>query len=246
MISGIYKWTSPSGKSYIGQAINLKKREREFKRPNSIYTSKGSAIDNARTKYKNFEMWTYEVLEECEIDNLNEREIHWISYYDTHKFGYNSTDGGDGNKGWTPSETQTRHLQYCQSIARENGCYDEWYSSDTLKKMTSERFKGRIWTEEQKQRISDSLKGRNLPKETCLKMSRSMKKKFQEGFVNKNQIEKVSKKVGQYNLNGELIKEYPSIAQASIAMGVRKDNKKIRKVLQGKVETAFGYIWKLL
>ncbi len=246
MISGIYKWTSPSGKSYIGQAINLKKREREFKRPNSIYTSKGSAIDNARTKYKNFELWTYEVIEECEIDELNEREEYWIAYYDTHKHGYNSTDGGDGNKGWVPSEAQTKHLQYCQSIARANGCYDEWYSSDTLKQMTSERFKGRTWTEEQRQQISNSLKGNKLSEKHCEKMSRAMKKKFQEGWQNYNRIEAISKRVGQYNLDGELIAEYPSIAQASIAMGRRKDDKNIRKVLQGKKDEAFGYYWKSL
>ena len=40
MISGIYKWTSPSGKSYVGQAINLKKRARQFKTV-KYYTSNG-------------------------------------------------------------------------------------------------------------------------------------------------------------------------------------------------------------
>jgi len=30
MISGIYKWTSPSGKSYIGQSSNLQLRRKQF------------------------------------------------------------------------------------------------------------------------------------------------------------------------------------------------------------------------
>ena len=72
MISGIYKWTSPNGKSYIGQAQNLKKRKREFL-TKEIYTSKGSAIDNARHKYKDFTKWSYEILEECAVEEINEK-----------------------------------------------------------------------------------------------------------------------------------------------------------------------------
>lgn len=48
--TGIYRWTSPSGKSYIGQAFNLERRKNEFLRNpfQSVYTSANSAIDNAR------------------------------------------------------------------------------------------------------------------------------------------------------------------------------------------------------
>jgi len=64
MNTGIYKWTSPSGKYYIGQAINLKRRYREFTTNpfNYVYTSEGSAIDNARRKYSDFTKWNYEIL----------------------------------------------------------------------------------------------------------------------------------------------------------------------------------------
>lgn len=36
-------------------------------------------------------------MEECDNEQLNEREIYWISYYDTFYNGYNATLGGDGN-----------------------------------------------------------------------------------------------------------------------------------------------------
>ena len=74
MKSGIYKWTSPNGKYYIGQTTNLKKKM-ETRKPKTLYSSKGSAIDNARTKYNDFSKWNYEILEECPEDMLNEREI---------------------------------------------------------------------------------------------------------------------------------------------------------------------------
>lgn len=45
MIGTIYKLTSPSGKSYIGQTINLKDRKRCFYNPNKYYS--GHKLDNA-------------------------------------------------------------------------------------------------------------------------------------------------------------------------------------------------------
>lgn len=40
----------------------------------------------------NFE---FEVVEECEIEELNQKEIYWIDYFDTFFHGYNQTLGGD-------------------------------------------------------------------------------------------------------------------------------------------------------
>lgn len=36
------------------------------------------------------------LVEECTIENLNEREQYWINQYDSYKNGYNATLGGDG------------------------------------------------------------------------------------------------------------------------------------------------------
>lgn len=57
-MTGIYKWTSPSGKYYIGQAINLERRKREFTtNPETYtYTSENSAIDRARRKYSDSQL----------------------------------------------------------------------------------------------------------------------------------------------------------------------------------------------
>lgn len=51
------------------------------------------AIKKAIHKYgrKNF---TIEVLEECKVEELNEKEIYYIEKYNTYNKGYNSTKGG--------------------------------------------------------------------------------------------------------------------------------------------------------
>ena len=53
-----------------------------------------------------------------------------------------------------------------------------------------------------------------------------------------------TRKIGQYSLEGELIKEYKSIVLASKDIGVSKST--ISGVLRQKRKTAGGFIWKYL
>lgn len=106
MVTGvIYRYISPSGKSYIGQTTNeVYGRRMWFGR--GRYTGGRSKIDRARKKYGR-ENFKYEVihkqqfstLEEATIE-LNRLEAYYIGYYDTYKNGYNSTIGGDGSRGY--------------------------------------------------------------------------------------------------------------------------------------------------
>lgn len=93
----IYKITNTlNGKIYIGQTIqNIKER---FYQHCALKCSKDvlkMAIHKAILKYgkQNFSI---EVIEEVESENLNEREIYWIKYFNSYKNGYNKTLGGQG------------------------------------------------------------------------------------------------------------------------------------------------------
>lgn len=66
---GIYKITSPTGKIYIGQSSNIESRRGDYRRG---WCHKGK-LKSSIKKY-GFENHIFEVLEECEIENLNERE----------------------------------------------------------------------------------------------------------------------------------------------------------------------------
>ena len=109
----VYKYTSPSGKVYIGQTCRERGRRNDFNE-NGEYG--GSRIDNARKKYgpQNFK---YEVLFRITSDNkdlikteLNEKEQYFIKEYrsNEYKFGYNMNDGGAGNVAFAMSE-EARH-----------------------------------------------------------------------------------------------------------------------------------------
>lgn len=90
---GIYKITKKeNGKSYIGQSCDCDRRIKEHCSPNRYKL--GLAIDIAIHKY-GVNAFTYEIIEECSIDKLNERESYWIEYYNTLENGYNLSKGGN-------------------------------------------------------------------------------------------------------------------------------------------------------
>lgn len=39
--------------------------------------------------------FSFKIIEECSEKKLNDREIYWITFYDSYHNGYNETQGGD-------------------------------------------------------------------------------------------------------------------------------------------------------
>lgn len=90
----IYKITNKvNGKSYIGQTrytIEFRWKQHQHKKDNTYF-------HNAIHKY-GVENFNVEILEECNIEVLDSREIFYIAKFDTFNNGYNLTIGGDGNR----------------------------------------------------------------------------------------------------------------------------------------------------
>ena len=98
MSCGIYKITNLiNQKSYIGQSVNISARWRRHK--NEINNLNNSyPIYLAFRKY-GIENFSFEIIEECQRNELDERERFWIQYYDSYFNGYNQTLGGNGGAG---------------------------------------------------------------------------------------------------------------------------------------------------
>lgn len=96
-MTGIYRFLNiKTNLSYIGQSIDIEKRLKEHKR---------KAFQKGKEYYKKLykairedglENFSFEILEICEKEELNEREKYWIEYFDSFNNGYNATAGGDG------------------------------------------------------------------------------------------------------------------------------------------------------
>lgn len=93
-VTGIYKITNIKTKEcYIGQAIHIKDRWAEHAKCGlGIDTPAGNKLYKA---IQEFGLWnfSFEVLEECPREQLNEKEKYYIDLYSSYDYGYNSTRG---------------------------------------------------------------------------------------------------------------------------------------------------------
>lgn len=95
-MTGIYKYTNKiTGQVYIGQAVDIAKRQSgHLKKP-----SPHSYFDADLKKY-GIESFDFKIIEECDRNDLAEREKYWIKEYnsympDNKNGGYNLTRGGE-------------------------------------------------------------------------------------------------------------------------------------------------------
>ena len=153
MSIGIYKYQNKiNNKIYIGQSDNIEKRFNQH-----ISDAKNrpqlSSLDSAIHKY-GIENFTFEIIEQCSIDKLDEREIFWIKYYNSYNNGYNRTPGGKSLRG----ENHPRAILTEQDVWFIRECYKNHISRrDTFKAIQhtgiSERGFKKVWHGENWQNI---------------------------------------------------------------------------------------------
>lgn len=160
MIGYIYKLTSPNGKVYIGQTINIKRRFGEYKRHFSRPKSK---IINSLNKH-GWIKFNKEVIFKgnCTIDFLNSLEIYYIKKYDSVLKGLNLQHGGHNglHSEFTKDKMRNTALSICSDKEYTKARNAHWrgrkHSEETKLKMSKKR-KGRLLTEEWKSNITKFL-----------------------------------------------------------------------------------------
>lgn len=106
----IYKVTSPSGKIYIGQTVKTLAGRRgdhfSYVKRNPDCKNK---FANALRKYQNRLRW--EILYDSVLcEDLDDMEISAIALYDSYKYGYNGTIGGEGSVGRKVSDITRKKI----------------------------------------------------------------------------------------------------------------------------------------
>lgn len=250
----IYKLTSPSGKSYIGQTIDYQRRMREYLLAPVRYKTK---IFKAIRKYK-FESFSTEVIQTVNVGKhgkdkalevLNILEKMWISKFDSIKTGYNLASGG---KDFRHSEESKNKMS--------KSAIGKIVSEETRTRM-SIASTGRIHTDETKRKISEhSLalteetreKLRVARIETSDQMAESRRSNNNGSWFTDAGREKIrlgqlkvaalrKKPVLQYDLNMNFIAEFDCMLTAAKECGLNKSS--IWKNLNGKSIIPKRYIW---
>lgn len=196
---------------YIGQQIGTKSLEE--------YKGSGLLLNRAYKKYGE-SYFIREIVEECSIDQLNEKEIFYIKKYNT-KFphGYNLTDGGDGNKGLKYTLNQKLNISNSkkgQKYPKEHG--EKIRKSKLGKKRTQETINKIIKTKASKHNIKPNLKLKGTTKSNS------------------------QKQIIQLDLNNNILNEFESAQQAGRCLN--RNGNQIADCASGRQKTAYGYKWK--
>lgn len=229
---GIYRIINPNGKIYIGQSIDIDKRQYNYKNLNK--GGIGPKLYNSLKKY-GWENHIFEIVEECSREQLNGREtfykqqvikqIGWenvlfFELYDNGS-GPRSQEIKDKISKSSVGKNSKKILQY----DLKGNFIKEW---NTLKEAEMEYKTG----------ISDVLRGKG---KTCGGyMWRYKEKPLNSNF--KIPKHKLSKTTLQCDLNGNVIKEWESLMEIQNKLGYPNSN--ISSCCIGKQKTAYGYIWK--
>lgn len=249
----IYKTTNLiNGKIYIGQDKNN----------NPNYYGSGDLIKHAIKKYGK-KYFIKEILCVCEtIEELNSKEKFYIIKYNSidKNIGYNITVGGTNGTMLDRKHTDETKIKMKNSALGKKKSKSHRMNIGLSKKgipltiehkqkiSNSNPLKGKKigpHSIDVRKKISNSKKGKKASNETKLKMSNSHMginnpfygKKHSEEFM-----EKKRKKIIQMTINDEFIKEWNSLSEASVNLGIYISN--ISNVLKGKYKTTGGFKFK--
>ena len=225
-ISGIYCIENIiNHKKYIGQSIDIKYRWRKHINALNSNSHDNSYLQKSWNKYgqENFE---FNIIEKCTPDQLNEKEVFYIDYYNTlnRDFGYNLKTGGQNCPTYCTDEVRKK---MSESIKRS-------YDNNDLRQRRSETTKQYWENPENKMRITKEnnvMFGKHHTDETKKKISDTKKSKQYEPH-NKNFTKVFCE---------ELNMEYSSASAA--AKELKLDSSGILKTCRGEHHTCGGYHW---
>jgi group I intron endonuclease len=235
-IIGIYKIISPSRRIYIGQSVDIERRKQEYK---NIKCKGQPKLYNSLLKY-GWDNHLFEIVEECTLEQLNEREIYWGEYYNVLNNGLNCSLGKSGGK--QSLKTISKRAKSIK-LAFDNMEVDK--KEDRLNKILTSRPKK--YQKSNKIRkihpsrgpISDEIKNK-ISKSTLGKSKKIGYKQTQEHISKR--IHSLYKPIIQFDLDNTYLKEWPSIQSAADFLNI--NSKGIQHCCKNKQKTAFGYIWK--
>jgi group I intron endonuclease len=228
----IYKITNLiNEKIYVGKSKNPKVRWRQHK---SHSKKRNTKLYYAMRKY-GIENFIFEVLEECNENTINDKEIYYISSLNPY---YNMTDGGDGGGFLNKKHGDKWKSAIKESNSKKVACYD--LDGNLIKVYDSCRDASYDIFGKECRGISAVTRGEY---QTC---GGFQWKIFKEHSVSKiSSYKRMShnvKKIAKCDSNENLIEIYESMTIAA-----EKNNastSKITLVCQNKRKTHKGYIWK--
>lgn len=184
----IYKIVSPTDRIYIGQTVNITQRRSMY---NTLRCKDQPKLYKSLVKYgfnnHKFDVIIYGDFDKETIDSL---EIEYIKVYKSFsEKGLNLCEGGSSNSGYIHTEETKRNMSINRKgkPAHNKGSHHTEISKEklsfTLKELYKDKTKhgryNKSLSQETKNKIADSLKGKKQSQETILKRIETRKRNLQ-------------------------------------------------------------------
>jgi group I intron endonuclease len=168
---GIYKVTNPKGAIYIGQSSDILFRFKEYEKLNCERQTK---LYRSLKKY-GFENHKFEIITECDIEQLNNLERYYQDLYNVldRDFGLNLKLTNSDDRCVVLSEETKKKI----SEKLKNRTLSDWHRQILIDANT-----GRACSEETKRKISEKHKGKKASEEHKQKLIQNHWSK-KDGFI---------------------------------------------------------------
>ena len=144
-MTGIYKIKNPNNKIYVGQSIDIEFRFNSYRKMNNCKNQ--IALKRSFEKY-GVENHIFEVIEECDVLSLNERERYWQDFYNViDSNGLNCKLTSTFDKSGKLSDETINKIKKWRSTQIRNPHTEE------TKNKISKLHKGKKLTEEHKEKL---------------------------------------------------------------------------------------------
>lgn len=155
---GIYSITNiVNNKKYIGQSVDVQHRLSNHKWALKHNKHINDHLQKSFNKYGE-DCFVFDIVCECVEDRLDELERYYISYYNcmNPNYGYNAESGGNANKHW--SEQLIQKMKEIRG-GENSGMWGKRHTEET-KAIMREKALGRVLSDETKEKLSKSHKGK--------------------------------------------------------------------------------------
>lgn len=155
-ICGIYLIrNTDNGKAYVGQSRDILDRFVHHKSDLRHNRHRNRYLQKSYNKYGEGK-FEYSILEECTLDEINERESYWIAFYHSNEseYGYNADSGGNAKKVVSESTRQLISMRLSEAL-KGRKLPEEW--KENIRKSRI----GKKWDDEAKRKMSESKKGKS-------------------------------------------------------------------------------------